>query len=232
MSSADGEHRRPTWPSRAARGAHSGALVADAAPLRPTGRARLSRHRNALPAGPARTRWAIVEELGRLADVERAVARKVAVDDVLDAAGPRRHHHDARREEHRLGDRVGDEHHRLAGQIPQPQQLLVELVADDLVERAEGLVHQQQIADRRTARGRSRRAAACRPRAAREISRSKPVRLTRSRLRATRASRSALEKPMISSGSDDVARDGAPGIERRRLEHVAIGALQPRLAAG
>ena len=28
---------------------------------------------------------------------------------------------------------------------PQPQQLLVELVADDLVERAERLVHQQQL---------------------------------------------------------------------------------------
>ena len=31
------------------------------------------------------------------------------------------------------------------GLIPQPQQLLVEMIADDLVERAERLVHQQQL---------------------------------------------------------------------------------------
>ena len=46
----------------------------------------LSRHRSARRASPSRTRWAIFEELRRLADVERAVAREVAVDDVDDAA--------------------------------------------------------------------------------------------------------------------------------------------------
>ena len=39
--------------------------------------------------------------------------------------------------------------------VPQPQQLLVEHVADDLVERAERLVHQQQIGiERQRARDR------------------------------------------------------------------------------
>ena len=32
--------------------------------------------------------------------------------------GPRRHHHDPGRQEHRLGDRVGDEDHGLAGRAP------------------------------------------------------------------------------------------------------------------
>src|ERR1700680_1706414 len=43
-------------------------------------------------------------ELGGFPDVERALCRQVAVDDVDDAAGARAHHHDARRQEHRLGD--------------------------------------------------------------------------------------------------------------------------------
>ena len=40
---------------------------------------------------------------------------------------------------------MGDEADRLVGARPQFQQLLVEVVAHDLVERAERLVHQQQI---------------------------------------------------------------------------------------
>src|SRR5207237_1243082 len=83
------------------------------------------------------------EEFRRLAAIEGAIGRPVAIDDLDDAAGPRAHHHDLARQEHRLGDRVGDEDHGLAGLLPQPQQLLVEVVAGDLVERAERLVHQQ-----------------------------------------------------------------------------------------
>ncbi len=37
-----------------------------------------------------------------------------------DAAGPRRHHHDPVGEEDRLGDRVRDQHHRLAARLPDP----------------------------------------------------------------------------------------------------------------
>src|SRR3984957_492250 len=44
----------------------------------------------------------------RLADFEGAVAREIAGDDVDDAAGPRRHHHDPGRQEYRLGDRGGE----------------------------------------------------------------------------------------------------------------------------
>src|SRR5207248_2054936 len=80
-----------------------------------------------------------------LPDVEGAIGRQVAIDDLDDAAGPRAHHHDLARQEHRLGDRVGDEDHGLAGLFPQPQQLLVEVVAGNLVERAERLVHHQQL---------------------------------------------------------------------------------------
>ena len=36
-------------------------------------------------------------------------------------------------------------HNRLLRLLPQSQQLLVQLVADNLIQRAERLVHQQQI---------------------------------------------------------------------------------------
>src|SRR5258708_13566568 len=72
-------------------------------------------------------------ELRGFPDVKRALGRQVAVDHVDDAAGPRAHHHDARRQKHGFGDRVRDEDHRLAGALPPSYQLLVQMVADDLV---------------------------------------------------------------------------------------------------
>ncbi|KNA06328.1 hypothetical protein SOVF_182090 [Spinacia oleracea] len=40
---------------------------------------------------------------------------------------------------------MGDKADGLAGRIPEFQQLFVEMIADDFVERAEGFVHQQQV---------------------------------------------------------------------------------------
>ena len=70
--------------------------------------------------------------------------RQVDVDDLADAPGPRRHHEDPVGEEHRLGDAVGDEDDGLACSRPDAQQLEVHRLARHRVERAEGLVHQQQ----------------------------------------------------------------------------------------
>src|ERR687897_2784056 len=87
-----------------------------------------------------------LQEVRRLADLEPALApERARVDDVDDAARPRRHHDDLRGQEHRLGDRMRDEQHRLGGLVPQAQQLLVEVVAHDLVEGPEGLVHQEEL---------------------------------------------------------------------------------------
>ena len=58
--------------------------------------------------------------------------------------GPRRQQQHALAEERRLVDRVRHEHDGRAGGLPELQQLLVQPVARDLVERAERLVHQQQ----------------------------------------------------------------------------------------
>src|SRR5690242_1224896 len=83
-------------------------------------------------------------KLGGFSNVERAIGRKIGVDQVDDATGARAHHDDARGQEHRFGNRMRDEHHGLAGSLPEPQELLVQVVADDLVQRAEGLVHEQK----------------------------------------------------------------------------------------
>ena len=74
----------------------------------------------------------------------RSPSRPATVDDVDDAAGPRRHHHHPVGEEDRLGDRVGDEHDGGAGLAADPDQLVLHPLAGHLVERAERLVHQQQ----------------------------------------------------------------------------------------
>src|SRR5262245_20680961 len=60
-------------------------------------------------------------ERHRLAHVEAAARRQTAVDHLDDAPGPWAHHDDAVGQEHRLRNRVGDEDHRLAGALPQPQ---------------------------------------------------------------------------------------------------------------
>ena len=105
------------------------------------------------------------------------------------------------REEHRLGDRVGDEDHRLLGLRPELQQLLVQMVAHDLVERAERLVHQQQVGiegERAGDRGALLHAAGQLPGKllleAREIDQ-------RRACASMRSFRSARGTPMISSGS-------------------------------
>ena len=58
--------------------------------------------------------------------------------------GSRRHDDDPLRQEHRLGDRVRDEHDRRAALPADPHELGLHPLARHLVERAERLVHEQQ----------------------------------------------------------------------------------------
>ena len=80
--------------------------------------------------------------------------------------GPRRHDDHAGRQEHRLGDGVGDEDDRRAALAPDLEQLGLHPLAGHLVQRAERLVHEQDRRAGRPAPGRWRPAAACRPTAA------------------------------------------------------------------
>src|SRR5262245_374652 len=86
-----------------------------------------------------------LQEFGRLADIESSVTRKIAADDVDNPAGSRAHHHDLRGQEDGLGDRMGHEDDGLLRFGPELEQFPVQFVTDDLVERSEGLVHQQEL---------------------------------------------------------------------------------------
>ena len=149
-------------------------------------------------------------------------------DHLQDAPGPRRHHDDARRQVRGLGDRVGDEDDGALLAPPELLQLLVEAVARDLVERAEGLVHHQQ-ARLEAERARDRDALL---HAARELPRVLPLEagqadalelLHRHRLARGRVAALDLQR------QHDVGEHRAPWKERRRLEDVAVGAGQARL---
>ena len=82
---------------------------------------------------------------GAVRTVERARARDVDRDLLLDPARPRGHHVDHVAEEHRLVDVVGDEQHGLVALLPDAEQHLLHQRARLAVERAERLVHQQDL---------------------------------------------------------------------------------------
>src|SRR5215217_2983561 len=87
----------------------------------------------------------VLEEPRLTLEMKRARARDVDVEDGLDAPGSRAHHDDAIGEEDRLVDLVGDKQHRLAGLVPDLQQLLLHELARLRVERGERLVHEQDL---------------------------------------------------------------------------------------
>ena len=106
-------------------------------------------------------------ELRRAHHLRGARPGQVDVDLRHDAARPRAHHGHGVGEEHRLGDRVGDQQRGRGPLGPDPLQLEVEPLAGHLVERAERLVEQQDLAVRPPGPGRSPPAGACRRTAAR-----------------------------------------------------------------
>ena len=131
--------------------------------------------------------------------------------------GPRRQQQHLLAEERRLVDRVGDEHDRRAGRFPDLQQLLVQPVARDLVERAERLVHQQQPRTARPARGRSPRAGACRPTARADRPVSQPVEADQRRAApAASARRAAPCRRRPRAAASTFSQHGAPRQQRRR----------------
>ena len=142
------------------------------------------------------------EEARVLARLERPRLRQVDLDHPRDPPRPGRHHDHARREEHRLRDRVGDEDDRALRLRPDLEQLPVQALAGHLVERAERLVHQQE---RRVERERAGDRDAL-LHAAGELPR--PVRPRSPRARraraspATRSFRFCRSQPSISSGSE------------------------------
>ena len=244
-------------------------------------RATLPRERAAYPgATTGRSRWRLLAPAGVLAALPQELAhlgheleeaRLLARLDACAAAAGRsatmpairpgrgRHHDDARREEHRLGDRVGDEDDRRAAS-PARSGAAPCSAARASSRRARRTARPSAGAPGRTrARGRSRRAAASRPRAAtdsgRRSRRARPARASPATrccaLRAgpSRASRAAARCSSRRCASRRARRPGrrsrsrgraAPGARScrsrstapaRRLDEVADHAQQRRLAA-
>ena len=91
----------------------------------------------------ARISFAIAPKRGDAMTSSAARTRNVDVDDLQDAARGRRHDDHAVGQQHRLLDRVGDQHDGLAVALPDPHQLDIHVVARHRIERAERLVQQQ-----------------------------------------------------------------------------------------
>src|SRR5215212_761411 len=85
------------------------------------------------------------QKLRGFANIERAGARQITVDIVDDAPRTGRHDNDAGGKKHGLWDGVGDENDGFLGLVPELEKLEVQTVADDFIERAEGLIHQQEL---------------------------------------------------------------------------------------
>ena len=141
-------------------------------------------------------------------------------------------HQHALAEEGRLVDAVGDEQDGHAGLLPDPAQLLVEAVARDLVERAERLVHQQdlRVADQRAG-----------DRDALALAAGQLVRIgVGAVLQAHQFQQFVRRAAALAAGAAadlqrqlDVLQRGAPGQQRRVLEHEAdVAALARRLRRG
>ena len=111
------------------------------------------------------------------------------------------------------------------------QKLLVQMVAGDLVERAERLVHQQELG-LEAERARDRDALL---HAAREL----PGEFALEPVEPDHGEVALGARGALLGGhahdlerQHDVALDAAPGIERGRLEHIAVGARDAALRPG
>ena len=93
----------------------------------------------------ARNPVGYADEFRGAAQVRRARIGKRDGDVGEDAAGARAHHENSLAEEHGFGDIVRDEETGPVVLLPQAQQLLVEPLAGDFVERAKRLVEEQDL---------------------------------------------------------------------------------------
>ena len=165
-------------------------------------------------------------ELGDVAVLDPPRARDVDGELRRHPARPAGQQHDAVAEADGLADVVGHEQDRRAGRLPDPLELVVEDVAGHGVERAEGLVHQQDLGllregprQRHPLAHAARQLVGLAPREARSswtISRSSSTRCCRRRL-------GHLAQPQRQV---DVALHAQPREQRGLLEH------ERRVAAG
>ena len=122
-------------------------------------------------------------------------------------------------EAHRLAHVVGDEDHREAGLAPEPLELVVQHVAGHGVERAERLVHEEDVGLLRERAGERDALAHAAGELVRAACRRSAVRFTRSRSSSALARRSRAWHLADLQRELDVAPRGEPREQRRLLEH-------------
>ena len=131
-----------------------------------------TRTSGAFQRSTSRTRWSASRLSARSAPTKSStklfgrVHQQLRGRRVLGELAAALHDRDAVAHLDRLVDVVGDEHDRLADLALEAQELVLEPLAVDRVDRAEGLVHQHQRRVRPRAPAPRRRAGAARPRAA------------------------------------------------------------------
>ena len=160
----------------------------------------------------------------------RAAARVGSVESMMSVTrpGPRRHHDDLGREIHRLGDRVGDEADGLVGRAQSSSSCSLRWSRTISSSAPNGSSISSRSASKASARAIEARCCMP-PDSCQGYFFSKPVRLTRSSVRSMRSRLLGLGVAHDLQRQGDVALDGAPRIERRRLEDIAVGALLARL---
>jgi len=182
--------------------------------------------RSRTPQGAANRRDGSEEP--RVGTGRLAALPEVDVDDLGDPTWPGRHDDDAVRQEHRLGDRVGDEDDRRAGLGLDADQLRLHVLARHLVQGAERLVHQQDPWSHGQRPGDGDpllHPAGQLPRTVpREVVQVHELeQLARPLAAATRAPAEQLERQL------DIGRDGAPVEEPGLLERHPVVVVEPGL---
>ena len=162
----------------------------------------------------------------------RAWLRQVDVDDAGDPPGPRAHHDDARREEHRLGDRVRDEDDRRAAAAARSRAARGS-AARASSRRARRTARPSAGAPARTrARARSTTRCCMPPESCHGWWSPKPLSSTSSSISATRSFALRAVPAEHLERQRDVLRDRAPVEEHGVLEDDPVVAVEPRLLRG
>lgn len=163
----------------------------------------------------------------RLAEIQGACPREWALDDFGDASRPRAHNDDLGGQIHRLRNGMRHKDNRFAGAVPKLKKLLIEVISDDFVQRAEWLIHEEKV-----------RVKGQRPGDGGPLlhpSRKLPGILVfePAEIDELQSPRDALRLFGAGIAHDfkrktDVAADCPPRVQTRLLEHIAIGAASPR----
>ena len=161
-------------------------------------------------------------ELGAVAQAQVALIGQGGVNHLHDAPRAWRHHHNAGRQIHRLGNGVGHKHHGAAFALPKLLQLLIEPVAGDLVERAKRLVHHQNARFKRQGTG-DRHPLLHAARQLPGVLALKPGEANAGQLLQRNAAALVTRAALDLQWQGHVGQHGAPRKQCRGLEHIAIG---------